>query len=290
MENEVISSKAKIKKPGSITHAEHDGVMHDDVLERNFSGLLKPMTYSKSVKENHDYMQLIKKPHWLFPEICHRKDQATLTSTEKQRFICAFNMINENGALAKLVDIHAEMHMQHSNARLLPWHRIFIYLFEEALHHCHPDVCLPYWDWENKKEQNFPSWLAAVLPTVHTPVQTIVVTRATGSGAELAADVNLTPTAMSQNNYPDFSAIINGIHGSVHMWVGGTMTDPETSPADPIFWLHHANLDRLWWKWYKSAAGNQQNPNLAGMDAVMDPWSYTEADTRNIAPFGYKYV
>lgn len=29
------------------------------------------------------------------------------------------------------------------------------------------------------------------------------------------------------------------------------MGDLYTSPADPIFYLHHANLDRLWWSWQK---------------------------------------
>lgn len=29
------------------------------------------------------------------------------------------------------------------------------------------------------------------------------------------------------------------------------MGDLYTSPADPIFHLHHANLDRLWWSWQK---------------------------------------
>jgi hypothetical protein len=55
-------------------------------------------------------------------------------------------MINNDGTLGKLVDIHAEMHMQHTNARLLPWHRVFLHLFEEALHNYHPDACVPYLD------------------------------------------------------------------------------------------------------------------------------------------------
>ena len=32
------------------------------------------------------------------------------------------------------------------------------------------------------------------------------------------------------------------------------------------------------------------NPPLTGSDAIMDPWTYTEADVRNIAALGYKYV
>jgi tyrosinase len=41
-------------------------------------------------------------------------------------------------------------------------------------------------------------------------------------------------------------------HGAVHNTVGGRgglMTALNTSPGDPIFWLHHANLDRLWEVW-----------------------------------------
>ena len=43
-------------------------------------------------------------------------------------------------------------------------------------------------------------------------------------------------------------------HGNVHMGVGGfqppgLMSRFETAGQDPIFWLHHANIDRLWEGW-----------------------------------------
>jgi tyrosinase len=31
--------------------------------------------------------------------------------------------------------------------------------------------------------------------------------------------------------------------------MGGLMGDPSTAGLDPIFWLHHANIDRLWNRW-----------------------------------------
>jgi tyrosinase len=68
------------------------------------------------------------------------------------------------------------------------------------------------------------------------------------------------------------------------------MSNAAVSPADPVFWMHHANLDRLWWKWYNSAQGNHQNPPLSGSDALMDPWTYTEPNTRSIGSFHYAYV
>jgi len=248
------------------------------------------MTFAPMVRENAAFISAIKDLRWLFPPVCQRKDQAVLTETERARYICAFNMINNDGTLGQLVDTHAEMHMQHTNARLLPWHRIFLYLFEEALHNYHPDVCVPYWDWTKSEEQQFPNWLTAVLPTVHTPTRTINVIRSPGSGGALASIASATPGAMAKTTYDEFSALINGIHGAVHIWVGGTMSDASVSPADPVFWLHHGNLDRLWWDWYNSPQGNHQNPPLTGSDALMDPWTYTEPDTRDIGSLGYAYV
>ena len=262
---------------------------HTLLLERNLPVIARSMTFAKLVQPNLRFLNL-KDLYWLFPPICHRKDQAALTDNEKSRFICAFNMINADGTLGQFVDIHAEMHMQHTNDRLLPWHRVFLHLFEEALHNYHPDVCVPYWDWSRVEEQHFPDWLVGVLPTVHTPTRTINVIRAPGSEGGLAAIASGVPSAMSKTSYSTFTGPVNGIHGSVHIWVGGTMSDASVSPADPVFWLHHANLDRLWWAWYNSPAGGHQNPPLTGADAVMDPWTYTEADVRNIATLGYEYV
>ena len=38
------------------------------------------------------------------------------------------------------------------------------------------------------------------------------------------------------------------MHGRVHLWVGGNLSS-SSSPNDPLFWLHHANLDRIWAEW-----------------------------------------
>lgn len=274
-------------------HAEgHDHFdFHDHMLLiRNFPRLARSMTFAHMVKANLKFFPNLKDLAWLFSPICPRKDQAAMTAVERQRYLCAFEMINNDGTLGELVEIHSGSFMQHSNARLLPWHRVFLLLFEEALHNYHPDVCIPYWDWTRPEEQHFPDWLAGVLPTVHTPSETIHVVRSPSSDSGLASIIAGTSTAMAQTNYTSFSGPINAIHGGVHIWVGGTMSDARRSPADPVFWLHHANLDRLWWVWYNSPAGNHQNPPLSGASAVMDPWTHTEADLRNIAALGYTYV
>ncbi|KAJ7176749.1 tyrosinase [Mycena filopes] len=39
------------------------------------------------------------------------------------------------------------------------------------------------------------------------------------------------------------------LHDAGHNAVGGEMADNFSSPGDPIFYLHHAFLDKLWWQW-----------------------------------------
>ncbi|KAK3368749.1 hypothetical protein B0H63DRAFT_535229 [Podospora didyma] len=38
-------------------------------------------------------------------------------------------------------------------------------------------------------------------------------------------------------------------HIAGHWGIGGTMSNTRLSPGDPLFFLHHAWLDRLWWLW-----------------------------------------
>src|SRR5260370_17393602 len=261
-----MTTKKKQSRQTNIS--KRTAEMQEMLLMQNLPLRARSMSFPEMVKSSEIFSKISENLKWLFPPICNRKDQASLTETERSRYVCAFNMLNNDGTLGELVDIHHGFYGQHTNPLLLPWHRIFLMLFEEALHNYHPDVCIPYWDWTRAEEQNFPDWLLGVHPDVHTPTTTLIVIRAPATAAQLASITGMTPTAMSKTNYTDFSSWINSSHGSIHGWVGGTMSSPATSPADPVFWLHHANLDRLWWVWYNNAAtGNHQNPVLA--DPVM---------------------
>lgn len=53
---------------------------------------------------------------------------------------------------------------------------------------------------------------------------------------------------MTMQAYPGDGEI--GVHGGGHYSIGGDPgADFLTSPAEPAFYLHHANVDRLWWEW-----------------------------------------
>jgi len=56
--------------------------------------------------------------------------------------------------------------------------------------------------------------------------------------------------ALSQPSFNIFSSRVEGIHNTVHNIIGGSspighMTTVDVAAFDPIFWLHHANVDRL---------------------------------------------
>ena len=42
------------------------------------------------------------------------------------------------------------------------------------------------------------------------------------------------------------------MHNKVHIYIGGLMMNVPTSSNDPIFWLHHCNIDRLYEKWFEN--------------------------------------
>lgn len=89
---------------------------------------------------------------------------------------------------------------------------------------------------------------------------------------------------MTNGSFNAFGAAIGGVHNFGHIWVGGSMGGILTAPADPVFWMHYAEIDLTWAQWQVANPG--QNPPLVGTAATMDPWSETEVDTRDSWPSG----
>jgi tyrosinase len=55
------------------------------------------------------------------------------------------------------------------------------------------------------------------------------------------------------------------LHNRVHVWVGGDM-GPATSPNDPVFYLNHCNVDRLWEAWMSTHGRSYAPPASAPAD------------------------
>jgi tyrosinase len=82
-------------------------------------------------------------------------------------------------------------------------------------------------------------------------------------------------------------------HGQAHVSFGGFIHDPPTAPKDPLFFLLHCNVDRLWAKWQLQnsrfdqtvAAAYDSNPpngNQIGhnLGDTMWPWNGVTAPPR----------
>lgn len=80
---------------------------------------------------------------------------------------------------------------------------------------------------------------------------------------------------------------INGpqLHNRVHVWVGGHMQQDD-SPNDPVFFLHHANIDRLWVHWQ---ALHTAEPYVNDLNTAMPPWATTPANMLDHRSLGYRY-
>jgi len=86
------------------------------------------------------------------------------------------------------------------------------------------------------------------------------------------------------------------LHNSIHRWVGGDM-EPSTSPNDPVFFLHHCNVDRMWAKWQerrRAVTGASYDadflpitgaPTGHNIDDPMFPWESEGATPRSVLDY-----
>jgi tyrosinase len=237
-----------------------------------------------------------------------RKNQAKISSTDKSTFIDgikAFNMAAANpapgGNYRQLVSIHRHpWHRMHTadgevgTQRFLTWHRVYLQVLEWYIRNGIPgfsNFFIPYWDWTTDK--SIPDWLQNFTPHVNIPdTETVPPTPSSWD----PIDVYRTPglhggylpypdqvnNALTIDQYRGFTLYLENLHNNVHAWVGGTMIDIMTSPADPLFWLHHANIDRIYTLWQKTHPDSPGHiPNLSPWDQVMDPWTITEPGVRH---------
>jgi len=62
------------------------------------------------------------------------------------------------------------------------------------------------------------------------------------------------------------------IHDGGHLAIGGEMVDRYSSPGDPLFYLHHANLDRIWWNWEQNDLQTRLT-DISGRSTVDPPFT-----------------
>lgn len=356
-----------------------------------------------------------------------RKEVSTLTETELSRLRNALQCMYQFNAFwqdERSFDHWARIHTnscQHGWEQFLPWHRLYLYFFEQTLQDYDPNITLPYWSWTDYADANATSfsntepdlgiipeayrcWLSADgLKTLKntrnskgnalfteeeiqhlTEVQSagtrynsglrflnaaqipygLIKDPSTGTAAWSAKtraiyDALRTtnplwfpnrwpgsagapsryPTKDDLNNIYDLTAwadfgggpeydhhfgALEQVHNGMHNFAGGVnpcyptsqpantqwlkvfeelgiatadpqnrenpplgwMTDNRITAFDPIFWAHHANVDRVWAHWQELHPG--ANPEV--LDGVLAPWSMSVKDSLSIKKLGYEYM
>jgi tyrosinase len=92
---------------------------------------------------------------------------------------------------------------------------------------------------------------------------------------------------VSLGDFIDFSTQLEDIHNSVHVWVGGSMKLIPFSAYDPLFWAHHAMIDRIWRRWQ---VGPGATPPAAMLGQALAPFPMTVAQTLDVTSLGYDYA
>jgi tyrosinase len=210
---------------------------------------------------------------------------------------------------------------RHGTWFFLSWHRMYLYYFErivraQVIADGGPaSWALPYWNYDGGGNHNTLP-VAFRNPTnpdgSHNPLYVANRNPGINAGAGMQPAVTSPAHALSRPAFTGDSEFGGGItsalgqfwsqtgqlemtpHNVVHDTIGGLMGDPDTAAQDPIFWLHHANIDRLWWLWAQHH-GNPILPKWTAQsfsfaDANGKPAALTCAQVENTTALSYSYV
>jgi tyrosinase len=192
---------------------------------------------------------------------------------------------------------------QHGTPLFLPWHRAYLYLFERALQDLVAGVTLPWWDWTHRHADGIPSLYAhgqadgtanplhggPIQPSGREPGGPDHTTRDPGApGAPPLPSARDVENVLDLRDFTDFSLALEDIHNGVHVWVGGTMSEIPVAAYDPLFWAHHAMIDRVWrlWQLRHPHAG----PPHSLRHRALRPFPLTVADVLDTDALGYDYA
>jgi hypothetical protein len=149
---------------------------------------------------------------------------------------------------------------EHHNQYFLPWHRMYLFFFEKIVRQLsgNPSFALPYWNYEPAADAGLPAPFKQSGSTLFDGTRNASLN---GTGI-LSASARSAVNAIAKPTFPTvagFSRTLEGTpHDAVHGAISGNMGAFSTAGHDPIFWLHHCNIDRLWEKWLSQ--GGRANP------------------------------
>jgi tyrosinase len=191
----------------------------------------------------------------------------------------------------------------------LPWHRMHLMSFERLVRGITgaAHFTMPYWNYTDQDRRALP-------PQFRSPDdpfwKTLFRTDRNpgvneGMPIDQVGEAPLGLVAMMSPVYGDtldgdagFCANLdNAPHSSVHVDVGTRergMGAVSWAANDPIFWLHHCNIDRIWASWNRAGGRNPTDEGFLSrvftcVDEAGEPLQIKVADVLDTVPLGYEY-
>jgi tyrosinase len=191
----------------------------------------------------------------------------------------------------------------------LPWHRMYVYFLERIVRRVthHTEFTLPYWNYSNAAVPSGPKMPKGfITPAAATNSLFRSARKATtnaGNPIDASDPGALDLTSLAQCTYspsgaqPGFNQDLDfGLHGNVHVLIGNNLGMGQVPWAanDPIFWMHHCNIDRLWASWNKVGRTNPTsatwlNKTFTFADENGNKVIGKIKDFQSIAPLKYTY-
>jgi tyrosinase len=181
----------------------------------------------------------------------------------------------------------------------LPWHRAYLVYWDNVVRDQNAGAIQPWWDWSQQTGVPDAYGEDPLLsgPTPDLPDDPARSTRRfPGDPADLPSTTDVADL-LRLGTFVDFSNEIQDVHDRVHGWTGGVNPDDEnqggdmgtiaSAAYDPIFWAHHAMVDRIWALWQL-----QNRPAFPPdyLNQTLPPFPLTVAQTLNIKNLGYDYA
>lgn len=191
-------------------------------------------------------------------------------------------------------------HTKESEIHFLVWHRLYIYHFEKIVRKLSgkKDFALPYWGYT--QNTNIDKTLHPLFRDQRSSLYESARFDSLNNGYPISGEISraLDVTNLFKlTSYRNFNHQMDiAPHGAIHDYVGagndttgllkfnnkitgnvtstGLMGWVPTAAFDPVFWTHHANVDRLWQQWTNSENG--QPVTLEDLNSA--DWQYVFFD------------
>jgi len=205
-----------------------------------------------------------------------------------------------------------QAHSGQNPNNFLPWHRMYVLFMENIIRQVsgHPEFTMPYWNYTS-----YDPALRGIVPLQFRmptdPVYGVLYranrTKLANTGqsiqAKNAVDVLDLGPAMAKTSYSNVGkvqgfcrALDAGVHSRLHVLTGTAknMGSVPYAGRDPLFLVHHANIDRIWASWNANGGPNPSNGGWMQQQFVFaDPLgqrvSSKLSDYFDMAALGYGY-